>query len=74
MSSVNELTAAVSEILIDEDTLQNRITDLGAEIGDDYRGRDLLLVGVLKGAFFFIAGLMRRIGIPCEIDFLTLSR
>jgi hypoxanthine phosphoribosyltransferase len=73
MSSVNELTAAVSEILIDEDTLQNRITDLGAEIGDDYRGRDLLLVGVLKGAVFFMADLMRRIEIPCEVDFMAIS-
>ena len=58
MSSVNELTAAVSEILIDEDTLQNRIGELGAEISDDYRGRDLLLVAVLKGAVFFMADLM----------------
>ncbi len=73
MSSVNELTAAVSEILIDEDTLQGRIAELGAEIGDDYRGRDLLLVGVLKGAVFFMADLMRRIDVPCEVDFMAIS-
>jgi hypoxanthine phosphoribosyltransferase len=73
MSSVNELTAAVSEILIEEETLQSRIAELGAEIGDDYRGRDLLLVGVLKGAVFFMADLMRRIDIPCEVDFMAIS-
>ena len=66
MSSVNELTAAVAEILIDEDTLQGRIAELGAEISEDYRGRDLLLVGVLKGAVFFMADLMRRIDIHCR--------
>jgi hypoxanthine phosphoribosyltransferase len=73
MSSVNELTAAVSEILIDEDTLQNRIGELGAEISDDYRGRDLLLIAVLKGAVFFMADLMRRIEVPCEVDFMAIS-
>ena len=73
MSSVNELTAAVSDVLIDEDTLQSRIGELGAEISDDYRGRDLLLIGVLKGAVFFMADLMRQIDIPCEVDFMAIS-
>ena len=61
MSQVNELSSAVSEILIDEETLQGRIADLGAQVSDDYRGRDLLLIGVLKGAIFFMADLMRSI-------------
>ena len=43
------------------------------EISDDYRGSDLLLVGVLKGAVFFIADLMRSIDIPCEVDFMAIS-
>ncbi len=72
-SSVNELTAAVEEVLIDEDTLQGRIAELGAEITDDYRGRDLLLVGVLKGAIFFMADLMRAIEVHCEVDFMAIS-
>jgi hypoxanthine phosphoribosyltransferase len=72
-SSVNELTAAVEEVLIDEGTLQGRIAELGAEITDDYRGRDLLLVGVLKGAIFFMADLMRAIEVPCEVDFMAIS-
>ncbi len=63
----------VGEVLIAEGTLQRRIAELGAEVTRDYRGRDLLLVGVLKGAIFFMADLMRRIEIPCEVDFMAIS-
>jgi hypoxanthine phosphoribosyltransferase len=73
VSHVNELTAAVSEVLVNEDALQARIAELGAEISADYRGQDLLLVGVLKGAVFFMADLMRQIDIPCEVDFMAIS-
>jgi hypoxanthine phosphoribosyltransferase len=73
MSPVNELTAAVEEVLIDEETLQGRIAELGAAVTDDYRGRDLLLIGVLKGAVFFMADLMRQIDVPCEVDFMAIS-
>jgi hypoxanthine phosphoribosyltransferase len=72
-SDAGELTAGVAEILIDEVTLQRRIADLGAAVSEDYRGRDLLLVGVLKGAIFFMADLMRRIDLPCEVDFMAIS-
>ena len=47
--------------------------ELGREISADYAGRDLLLVGVLKGAVFFMADLMRRITVPCEVDFMAIS-
>jgi hypoxanthine phosphoribosyltransferase len=67
------LEHGVGEILIEEDELQARITELGAEISADYAGRDLLLVGVLKGAVFFMADLMRRLTVPCEIDFMAIS-
>ena len=68
-----ELERAVGEILIDEDRLNERIRELGREISADYEGRELLLVGVLKGAVFFMADLMREIGVPCEIDFMAIS-
>ena len=68
-----ELERGVEEILIDEETLQARIRELGAEISADYTGRDLLLVGVLKGAVFFMADLMRELSVPCEIDFMAIS-
>ncbi len=63
----------VGEILIDEESLAGRIRELGREISVDYAGRELLLVGVLKGAVFFMADLMRSITVPCEIDFMAIS-
>ena len=60
-------------MLIEEDALRDRIAELGAEISADYAGRDLLLVGVLKGAVFFMADLMRHITVPCEVDFMAIS-
>ena len=64
---------AVGEVLIEEEPLQARIAELGVEISNEYDGRDLLLVGVLKGAVFFMADLMRELSIPCEIDFMAIS-
>ena len=64
---------AVGEVLIEQEPLQARIAELGAEISSEYEGRDLLLVGVLKGAVFFMADLMRELSIPCEIDFMAIS-
>ncbi len=63
----------VGEILIGEQELQARISELGLEVSRDYAGRDLLLVGVLKGAVFFMADLMRELTVPCEIDFMAIS-
>ncbi len=64
---------AVGEILIESEALQTRIAELGGEISREYEGRDLLLVGVLKGAVFFMADLMRELTVPCEIDFMAIS-
>jgi hypoxanthine phosphoribosyltransferase len=71
--SQTELERDVAEILIDEDRLRSRVVELGEEISADYAGRDLLLIGVLKGAVFFMADLMRTLTIPCEIDFMAIS-
>jgi hypoxanthine phosphoribosyltransferase len=71
--SQTELEQAVGEILIDEDALSSRVAELGAEVSADYQGRDLLLIGVLKGAVFFMADLMRHITVPCEVDFMAIS-
>jgi hypoxanthine phosphoribosyltransferase len=68
-----ELERAVAEVLIDRQRLQARIDELGDEVSSDYAGRDLLLIGVLKGAVFFMADLMRRLTVPCEIDFMAIS-
>ena len=71
--SQTELESAVGEVLIDADALGARIAELGAEISADSEGRDLLLIGVLKGAVFFMADLMRKLTIPCEVDFMAIS-
>jgi hypoxanthine phosphoribosyltransferase len=71
--SQTELERAVGEILIDEDALSSRVAELGAEVSADYQGRDLLLIGVLKGAVFFMADLMRHVTVPCEVDFMAIS-
>jgi hypoxanthine phosphoribosyltransferase len=63
----------VGEILVDPEVLSARVAELGAEISADYEGRDLLLIGVLKGAVFFMADLMRKLTIPCEVDFMAIS-
>ena len=64
---------AIGEVLVTEDELRSRIADLGRQVTEDYAGRDLLLVGVLKGAVFFMADLMRSLTVPCEIDFMAIS-
>ena len=71
--SATELETGVGEVLIDEARLQSRIRALGAELSVDYAGRELLLVGVLKGAVFFMADLVRRVTVPCEMDFMAVS-
>ncbi len=71
--SGTRLERGVGEILIDEEALQARVTELAEAVSADYAGRQLLLVGVLKGAVFFMADLMRRLAVPCEIDFMAIS-
>src|SRR5438309_2679478 len=68
-----ELQRAVGEILIDADSLSARVAELGEEISAAYAGRDLLLIGVLKGAVFFMADLMRHLTVTCELDFMAIS-
>ena len=71
--SQTELEHGVGEILIEAADLRARVAELGEEITADYTRRDLLLIGVLKGAVFFIADLMRHLQVPCEVDFMAIS-
>ena len=64
---------AVGEILVSGEDLQRRVAELGGRISEDYAGRDLIMVGVLKGAVIFLADLMRHLDVPCEIDFMAVS-
>jgi hypoxanthine phosphoribosyltransferase len=63
----------IQKILIDEATIEKRVGELAGEISRDYAGKDLVLVGVLKGAVIFLADLMRRMTIPVSIDFVRAS-
>jgi hypoxanthine phosphoribosyltransferase len=63
----------LSEILIDEQTLQNRIKELGEEISRDYAGEDLLLICILRGGLVFMVDLMRHITVPHGIDCMAIS-
>ena len=63
----------VGEILVQPDELAHRVRELGAEISRDYAGKDVILVGVLKGAVFFLADLMRQLDVDCEVDFMAVS-
>jgi hypoxanthine phosphoribosyltransferase len=65
--------SAVGDILVQRDELEHRVRELGAEISRDYAGRELLLIGVLKGAVFFLADLMRHLDVECEVDFMAVS-
>nr|WP_312578766.1 hypoxanthine phosphoribosyltransferase [Sedimentibacter sp.] len=63
----------IKKILIDEDSLQAKVKELGAKIAEDYKGKDLLLICVLKGAVVFVSDLMKRIDLPLEVDFMAVS-
>jgi hypoxanthine phosphoribosyltransferase len=64
---------AIGETLVSAEELQRRVEELSAEISGDYEGRDLVLIGVLKGAVLFLADLMRHLTVPCEVDFMAVS-
>jgi hypoxanthine phosphoribosyltransferase len=63
----------VGEILVQRDELEHRVRELADEVSRDYADRDLLLVGVLKGAVFFLSDLMRHLEVDCEVDFMAVS-
>jgi len=64
---------ALGEILVSAEELQRRVRELGEEITRDYAGRSPLLIGVLKGAVFFLSDLMRYISVPVEVDFMAVA-
>jgi hypoxanthine phosphoribosyltransferase len=66
-------TDGVGEVIVAADALHARVAELAEEISRDYRGRDLFLMGVLKGAVFFVADLMRELDVPCELDFMAVA-
>lgn len=63
----------ISRILVSKDQLQERVRELGAEISRDYEGKELVLIGILKGGAVFMSDLMRAITLPIGIDYMSVS-
>ena len=63
----------IREVLLSKEELENIVKELGRKITEDYKGKNLFLITVLKGASIFMADLMRAIDLPCEIEFMVLS-
>ena len=68
-----DLKKSVKKVLVSEREIQKLINQLGKKISEDYKGKNLLLIAVLKGAVVTLTDLMRAITIPCEIDFMVVS-
>ena len=64
---------AIGEILVPAEDLRRRVRELAEEVSRDYQGKDLVLVGVLKGAVLFLSDLMRHLEVPCEVDFMAVA-
>lgn len=63
----------IKEVLLTEDQIINRVKEIGKAISEEYNGKDLLIVGILKGSVIFVSELIKNISIPCEIDFMAVS-
>jgi hypoxanthine phosphoribosyltransferase len=70
---MTSLMPDVKEVLIPSSDIQEKVHELGERITEDYRGERPLLVGVLRGAVIVLGDLMRKIDLPCEIDFMDIS-
>ena len=62
----------IKEILITEEVIKEKIKEIGGKISRDYKDKNLLVVGILKGSVVFAADLIKNINIPCEIDFISI--
>jgi hypoxanthine phosphoribosyltransferase len=73
MKVTRDLLADIAEVLLTEEQIESKVTELGQRISADYAGRELTLVSVLKGSLPFMADLMRRISLPLRIDLMEVS-
>lgn len=61
------------EVLYSEEQIKRRVKELAAAISRDYEGKELIVIGILKGAFIFVADLIRCLTVPCRVDFIRLA-
>lgn len=70
----DRLPLEIHRVVFDEDTIARKVLEIGRQISRDYQGKDLLLVGILKGAFVFAGDLIRAVSIPVELDFISITK
>jgi len=70
---MNSMNCDISAVLFDEHKIQARIKEIGCRISEEYKGKNPVFIGILKGGFVFLSDLIRSISIPIEIDFLAVS-
>lgn len=63
----------IQEVLFSEEQIAEKVKELGKRISEEYKGKNLLIVGILKGSVLFASDLLKEITIPCEIDFMAVS-
>lgn len=63
----------IKEVMYNEGQLRDKVRQLGAKISNDYSGRELILIGILKGSVIFMSDLVKQITIPCKLDFMAVS-
>lgn len=73
MEDIKEINDCLDRVLVSKEEIQKMVADLGRRITEDYKGQKLILIGVLKGGFVFLADLVREINIPVEMDFIAVS-
>ena len=72
MGKIDE-TLGVEHVVYDEETIRNRVAELGAQITADYAGEDLVIVGVIRGSMYFLADLTRAIDLPVKVDIVGFT-
>ena len=70
---INVMEQDIKKVLISEEEIQAKVAEIGARISEDYVGKNLLMVGILKGSVVFMADLMRAVGVHAQIDFMSVS-
>jgi len=73
LSEGERMAEAKPEILFPKEVIEGRVRELAAQISQDYAGKELLIVGILNGAFIFMADLIRRLDVPCRVDFVRAA-
>lgn len=73
MLAVTEVETDIEEILVTTEAISQKVQDLGKQITNDYQGKNLVLLGVLKGSFLFMADIARAIHLPLQIEFIQAS-